>query len=1662
MMEDDDEYQDAPSPSLVPPRPASPRALASELLASPRYSDEQSHDGKRSKKGSTSAGETGGSEGASSFGKVAPASSLGAAESETVKILEAAAARAMERQQQEVLGQQRRGSVLSRASQLDPQVGASGALQRANEARRTGIDHLSEDEQEFVVDGDGNFKFIPKRKAATIVKVEQAPVKPRRRNSLLAPVRTGVRRLSIRRGSKMTREQATAELHRLQHGTGPTSKWRRSLWNLQGHNAFRGFLLLCIMGSAYSLATEYPADPTKERDYRTVEISLNAVFTMEFLVKYGAFGKAYFYSGWNILDVSVAANGWAILVIEYLSPDRFAESLKLLRLARVLRPLRALSLVPTLREIINALIIAIQDLGSTLLLVCFFTVVFAVFLSTLFSGLTRYRCYDQAEKIFYEDPLLICSRYELVGRQCLRPNSICVDSGVGPYSNLDGLAPYYLTGHEARPIDANPPYFLPMDSFFWAMLVVFQVWAGVGWTTVMYYVTDSLGRAYEALFILMHILGSWFLVNLMVAVLGASFEKETARHKKVEAERERLRALANSHISLRDRIRQTVRGIIRSLGIFGGVRRPASKKAMVRQRPHQSQRAASKASALSSQMKDVKDTRQTRASFSLDGIGAARATHSPPPSPPGIDGGANDRTTSDAAKRAAAGDGEEEKKPPTFLLQVVDSLWFRTIVVFVITSSTILTAVDGPFIRAEYGRASEAQMLDLCNYAFGALFLLEGVLKMLAIGLTEYLSSSVLNIVDFAINVTFVIEQVCMAAGIPVGGFVVAVKAFRMLRIFKLGLTIPAFKKLVAKMFDSISAVSSMLLLILILLFFIACACLHLFHDQYDSMYGGACLTPAVGGNFTTLLSPACASKPRHHFDNIAMAYITIFQIMTTDNWIAVMWDTYLASGTPSLAIFPLVIILGNFIVLNIFLAILLSTFAAAAKAEAALAELKAEKETTLIQEAAATAAKITDQADFLLSAKKRAKARSAASPTGNSRSPSPPRSPGADGLTALSPWSQCSSSSPKKTDLAASAAAAMGSDATLSAIKAFNEIDADGSGTLDLEELCLVLGELGLEDNKKATERTMGMYDLDGSGALDISEFLMLVRDTPPAPPTPAARFIYSYLPEFVKTSAFMKRWVTGASARHAQRLRVRASARGVHARRMRKLCRSQMRARQGKYGSLNAWEVAYFRGAFDKADIDGDGHLVLHEVYKLLMLLDEEPKSNETWDVIDSNASRDDLISREDFLVFISIKRTDDAEIANRGGLAQSNVQLAMRKEANAKRAQVKGQMGKSTWANLLKRRVRDVHTASRRVYLDRLPNIGTFAMEGLGEDRARYLQRVIFSRFFWVLEVTVIVASAVFVTSEIDIYIRFVRLNAGMPSASSDALTPPFVVAAFDSAFMVITFTEILIKLITEGPCQSLSSPWNALDAVCLSLSIARLLFGESARRLLLSFSSLRVFMLVPRFKELKLLFESILRALPNVMVTMISLMVIWLMFAILGVALFGGGGHQCVRLSDTSGYPGCGVDFGSLSHQSSIACRYARAPLPVPEGITPGLTKSSDCGCNWVGGERICNVVNGTDGEHLVWAPAFPSFDSTGEALLSLLQISTLDGWANIMYFGMDVTKVDHQPARENDYLSPLIFYLLFIVFGVLFATNVFVGVIIDEFVRIRRQYDGSVL
>ena len=112
------------------------------------------------------------------------------------------------------------------------------------------------------------------------------------------------------------------------------------------------------------------------------------------------------------------------------------------------------------------------------------------------------------------------------------------------------------------------------------------------------------------------------------------------------------------------------------------------------------------------------------------------------------------------------------------------------------------------------------------------------------------------------------------------------------------------FDKILIQMGRSFRQVSSMALVLLIFLYIVAILSMHI-----------------LGGKF----GPP-EERPRHHFDHFSMAFATTFQVITTENWAAVMYDAYAATDDSWLVLlfFIFIVFFGNLVVLNMFLAILL------------------------------------------------------------------------------------------------------------------------------------------------------------------------------------------------------------------------------------------------------------------------------------------------------------------------------------------------------------------------------------------------------------------------------------------------------------------------------------------------------------------------------------------------------------------------------------------------------------------------------------------------------------------------------------------------------------------------------------------------------------------
>lgn len=73
----------------------------------------------------------------------------------------------------------------------------------------------------------------------------------------------------------------------------------------------------------------------------------------------------------------------------------------------------------------------------------------------------------------------------------------------------------------------------------------------------------------------------------------------------------------------------------------------------------------------------------------------------------------------------------------------------------------------------------------------------------------------------------------------------------------------------------------------------------------------------------------------------------------------------------------------------------------------------------------------------------------------------------------------------------------------------------------------------------------------------------------------------------------------------------------------------------------------------------------------------------------------------------------------------------------------------------------------------------------------------------------------------------------------------------------------------------------------------------------------------------------------------------------------------------------------------------------------------------------------------------------NFDNILEAVSTLFQMATTEGWIDVMNSGVDSTDIDLSPiVNFNLYWS--LFFILFILFGNFLILNLFVGVVVSTF------------
>ncbi|XP_017056004.1 sodium channel protein para isoform X29 [Drosophila ficusphila] len=235
--------------------------------------------------------------------------------------------------------------------------------------------------------------------------------------------------------------------------------------------------------------------------------------------------------------------------------------------------------------------------------------------------------------------------------------------------------------------------------------------------------------------------------------------------------------------------------------------------------------------------------------------------------------------------------------------------------------------------------------------------------------------------------------------------------------------------------------------------------------------------------------------------------------------------------------------------------------------------------------------------------------------------------------------------------------------------------------------------------------------------------------------------------------------------------------------------------------------------------------------------------------------------------------------------------------------------------------------------------------------------------------------------------------------------------------DRIFTVIFFLEMLIKWLALGFKVYFTNAWCWLDFVIVMLSLINLAAVWSgaddvpAFRSMRTLRALRPLRAVSRWEGMKVVVNALVQAIPSIFNVLLVCLIFWLIFAIMGVQLFAGKYFKCEDMNGTK-----------LSHE-----------------IIPNR--------------------NACESENYTWVNSAMNFDHVGNAYLCLFQVATFKGWIQIMNDAIDSREVDKQPIRETN-IYMYLYFVFFIIFGSFFTLNLFIGVIIDNFNEQKKKAGGS--
>ncbi|XP_043857815.1 sodium channel protein type 11 subunit alpha [Dromiciops gliroides] len=703
---------------------------------------------------------------------------------------------------------------------------------------------------------------------------------------------------------------------------GPFNPIRKLVIGISVHSLFSMFIICTVVVNCVFMALIKDVNINKYAEY-----VFTAIYIFEALIKILARGLfldefTYLRDPWNWLDS-------VVITLAFLSYSGLTlDSVSALKTFRVLRALKAISVISGLKVIVGALLRSVKKLVDVMILTIFCLSIFALVAQQLFMGSLRYRCIRKSClknessnlencEVLSDEPdfLEACTESKSEGSSEVR---LC-----GSWMGNSSCCPEF-TCCKTR---ISPDYgFTNFDHFGWAFLSMFRVMTQDSWERLYQQTLRVAGPFAVVFFVVIIFLGSFYLINLTLAVVTMSYEEQ---NKNVAAETEAKEKMFREALDLLKQEEETLvamgidRSSLNSLetssiscqkrSLFSNKR----KSLLVGNSGHDQAPVSDPEEGIQRKQQILNQTKRLSQNLSVDYWDEHSDTFQ--------------RQRALSAVSIVTITMQEYEKSQKKCLPCQNNfaskyciweccpMWLhikKTVELIIMDpfadlAITICIIINTIFMAMEHYKKEKDfdKMLNIGNYVFTGIFVAEMFFKIIALDPYYYFLRP-WNIFDSVIVVLSLVEIIIINLS---EASLSLLRSLRLLRIFKLAKSWPTLNTLIKIIGHSVGALGNLTLVLAIIIFIFSVVGMQLFGTSFNATF--SCLN-------------STRPQPRRwHMGDFFHSFLVVFRILCGE-WIDNMWECMCKSPwVLCILIFLLILVIGNLVVLNLFIALLLNSF---------------------------------------------------------------------------------------------------------------------------------------------------------------------------------------------------------------------------------------------------------------------------------------------------------------------------------------------------------------------------------------------------------------------------------------------------------------------------------------------------------------------------------------------------------------------------------------------------------------------------------------------------------------------------------------------------------------------------------------------------------------